>query len=87
MSGLAATLARRRFLRSLPALSPRLKRRLLALLVLSLMLAGGYQFWLRDSSLVAVDEVKISGLTTADAQRVRTSLTSAARGIDRKSVV
>jgi cell division protein FtsQ len=81
VSGLAATLARRRFLRSLPVLSPRLKRRLLALLVLSLMLAGGYQFWLRDSSLVAVDEVKISGLTTADAQRVRTSLTSAARGM------
>jgi cell division protein FtsQ len=93
VSGLAATLARRRFLlrRSLPALSPRLRRRLLALLVLSLVLAGGYHFWLRDSSLVAVDEVKISGLTTADAQRVRTSLTSAAKQmttlhIDRESL-
>jgi cell division protein FtsQ len=83
MSGLAATLARRRLVlrRSLPALSPRLKRRLLALLVLSLVFAAGYQFWLRDSSLVAVDEVKISGLTSADAQRVRMSLTSAAKGM------
>ena len=83
MSGLAATLARRRpaLARSLPELTPRLKRRLVALLVLSLLLAGGYHFWLRDSSLVAVDEVKISGLTTADAPRVRTALAGAARGM------
>ena len=84
MSGLAATLARRRRLLSIPrppALTPRLKRRLLALLALSLVLAGGYQFWLRDSSLVAVEEVKISGLTTADAGRVRSSLASAAKGM------
>lgn len=85
MSGLAATLARRRrrllSLPRLPALSPRLKRRLLALLVLSLLLAGGYQFWLRDSSLVAVEEVKVTGLTTADAPRVRSSLAGAAKGM------
>ena len=83
MSGLAATLARRRpaLARSLPELTPRLKRRLVALLALSLLLAGGYHFWLRDSSLVAVDEVKISGLTTADAPRVRTALAGAARGM------
>jgi cell division protein FtsQ len=80
VSGLAATLARGRlsFVRSLPGLSPRLRRRLLALLALSLVLAGGFQFWLRDSSLVAVEEVKISGLTTADAARVRMSLANAA---------
>jgi cell division protein FtsQ len=83
MSGLGATLARRRLLlrRSLPALSPRLKRRVLGALVLSLVFAGGYQFWLRDSSLVAVEEVKISGLTSADSARVRMSLTSAAKGM------
>jgi cell division protein FtsQ len=83
MSGLAATLARRRPLlrRTLPTPSLRLKRRLLAALVLSLVLAGGYQFWLRDSSLVAVEEVKIKGLTSADAERVRMSLTSAAKGM------
>ena len=81
MSGLAATLARGRlsFTRSLPALSPRLKRRLLALAALSLVLAGGFQFWLRDSSLVAVKEVKISGLTTKDAPRVRIALANAAQ--------
>lgn len=80
MSGLAATLARGRlsFTRSLPALSPRLKRRLLALAALSLVLAGGFQFWLRDSSLVAVKEVKISGLTTKDAPRVRIALANVA---------
>jgi cell division protein FtsQ len=81
VSGLAATLARGRlsFTRSLPALSPRLKRRLLALAALSLVLAGGFQFWLRDSSLVAVKEVKISGLTTKDAPRVRIALANAAQ--------
>ena len=80
MSGLAATLARGRvsFTRSLPALSPRLKRRLLALAALSLVLAAGFQFWLRDSSLVAVEEVKISGLTTKDAPRVRIAIANAA---------
>jgi cell division protein FtsQ len=83
VSGFAATLARRRAAlpRSLPSLTPRLKRRLVALLALSLLLAGGYHFWLRDSSLVAVDEVKISGLTTADAPRVRIALAGAARGM------
>jgi cell division protein FtsQ len=81
VSGLAATLVRGRlsFTRSLPALSPRLKRRLLALAALSLVLAGGFQFWLRDSSLVAVKEVKISGLTTKDAPRVRVALANAAQ--------
>jgi cell division protein FtsQ len=80
VSGLAATLTRGRlsFTRSLPALSPRLKRRLLALAALSLVLVGGFQFWLRDSSLVAVEEVKISGLTTDDAPRVRIALANAA---------
>src|SRR5918992_4975073 len=83
VSGLAATLARRRMLlrRSLPALSPRLKRRLLAAFVLTLVFAAGYQFWLRDSSLVAVEEVKISGSTSSHAERVRMSLTSAAKGM------
>ena len=35
-------------------------------------------FWLRDSSLVAVDEVSVTGLTTEDAERVRAALTAAA---------
>jgi cell division protein FtsQ len=80
VSGLAAALTRRRA-PALPALSPRLKRRLAALLMLSLLLAGGYRFWLRDSSLVSVEKVKVSGLTTSDAQRVRMALTTSARGM------
>jgi cell division protein FtsQ len=60
-------------------LSPRLKRRLLALAVLCVALALGYQFWLRDSSLVAVERVDVTGLTSSDAARIRTALTSAGR--------
>jgi cell division protein FtsQ len=39
-------------------------RRLLAIALLGLALTAGYFFWLRDSSLVAVDEVEIQGLTS-----------------------
>lgn len=38
-----------------------LRRRALAVALLALMLAAGYWFWLRDSSLVDVDEVSFSG--------------------------
>jgi cell division protein FtsQ len=83
VSGLAATLARRSPRRvaaqAVRGLSPRFKRRLLALLVLSVVLAGGYHFWLRDSSLVAVEEVTITGLTTDDADRLRSALSTAGR--------
>ena len=41
-----------------------------------LVLAAGFQFWLRDSSLVAVEDVKVTGLTTKDAARVRAALVS-----------
>lgn len=40
---------------------PKLRRRLIIGLVLLLALAAGYMFWLRDSSLVAVDQVTIRG--------------------------
>ena len=76
MRGAAATAGRRPL--RVPALSARLRRRLLALVVLVALLAAGYQFWLRDSSLVAVEDVKVSGLTTNDAERVRNALESAA---------
>jgi cell division protein FtsQ len=62
-------------------LSPRLKRRLLALAVASLVLAAGYQLWFRDSSLVEVKRVQVTGLTTSDAKRVRAALTSAGKGM------
>ena len=72
----------RRGSRSLVAtLSPKLKRRLLMALALAVVLAAGYQLWLRDSSLVAVEEVSVTGLTTKDAERVRATLTSAAHSM------
>ncbi|HLM09937.1 MAG TPA: FtsQ-type POTRA domain-containing protein [Thermoleophilaceae bacterium] len=46
-----------------------------------LVLAAGYQVWLRDSSLVAVEEVTVTGLTTKDAARVRAQLVSAAHSM------
>jgi cell division protein FtsQ len=41
---------------------------------------GGY-LWLRDSSLVAVDKVEVSGLTTSDAPRIRAALKTTALGM------
>src|SRR5918998_5290618 len=64
--------------RPLAILPPRFRRRLTWLLAACLLLAAGYQFWLRDSSLVAVEEVAVTGLTTKDAPRVRAALASAA---------
>jgi cell division protein FtsQ len=82
----AATVAARRRVsprraaaRAVRRLSPRLKRRLIALAVACLALAAGYQFWLRDSSLVAVEHVDVTGVTSSDAARVRAAITSAAR--------
>jgi cell division protein FtsQ len=44
-----------------------------------LVLLGGGWLWLRDSSLVAVRQVSVSGLTGTDAPRVRAALEDAAR--------
>lgn len=65
--------------RAVWALPRRLRRRVLALLLAALALACGYQFWLRDSSLVAVERVSIAGLTAEEAPRIRAALTAAAR--------
>ena len=65
-------------LRVLSALPPRLQRWLLVIGTACVVLAGAYQFWLRDSSLVAVENVTVTGLTTKDAERVRATLVSAA---------
>ena len=88
MTGLAAALGGRlratpRLVtgRALPALPPRWRRRLAMLAAASLLLAAGYQFWLRDSWLVAVDEVTVTGLSTEDAERVRVALTAAGRSM------
>jgi cell division protein FtsQ len=79
----AATISARRRafggIRALPAMLPlRLRRWLLIALAALLVLAAGYRLWLRDSSLVAVEKVSVTGLTTKDAPRVRAALTSAA---------
>jgi cell division protein FtsQ len=53
--------------------------RLLAGLLGGLIVLGGAYLWLRDSSLVAVQQVKIVGVSGPDARQVRTALHSAAR--------
>ena len=65
----------------IPPLSPRLRRRMLAIGLVCLLLAGLYQLWLRDSSLVAVHDVSVSGLTTSDAEQVRAVLTTRAKSM------
>lgn len=59
------------------AIGPHGRRRLLALAMLASVLGAGYMFWLRDSSLVRVEHVTVTGIDTADASRVRTELTAA----------
>jgi cell division protein FtsQ len=77
----AATVALRRKSRRirLAALPPRLRRWILVSLGVCVALTATYQLWLRDSSLVAVDDVSVTGLTTKDAPRIRAALTLAAR--------
>jgi cell division protein FtsQ len=63
----------------LPRPSPRLRRVLLVLVAVALIVAALYRFWLRDSDLVAVERVAISGLTTEEASRLRSALEATAR--------
>jgi cell division protein FtsQ len=63
----------------LPRLSPRLRLTLLVLAALALVLAAAYRFWLRDSDLVAVERVSVTGLTSDEASRLRSTLDSTAR--------
>lgn len=58
--------------------APRVRRTLIALTLVIVGLAAGYVFWLRDSSLVRVQEVTVTGLTTAGAGGIRATLTQAA---------
>jgi cell division protein FtsQ len=54
----------------------------LALLVLALAaIAGGGWLWLRDSSFVQVRDVRVTGATTSEADRVTSALNAAARGM------
>lgn len=78
MSTAAIALRRIGRARPLAVLPPKLRRWLAIALGACLVLAGLFQFWLRDSSLVAVEKVTVTGLTTKDAERVRAALASAA---------
>jgi cell division protein FtsQ len=57
---------------------PRFRLRLALALVAVLALLGGAWLWLRDSSLVAVRKVTISGVSGPDAGQIRSALTLAA---------
>jgi cell division protein FtsQ len=67
--------------RSALAPSPRARRRFVIAALLAAVLGAGYMLWLRDSGLVAVKEVEVTGLTGRDADRVRIALDGAARGM------
>jgi cell division protein FtsQ len=58
--------------------SKRTRRRLLVAAVVAALLAALYMLWLRDSSLVAVENVTVTGLTGDDADRIRVALASTA---------
>jgi cell division protein FtsQ len=62
-----------------PALPARWRGRLAAALAAALLLGAGYQLWLRDSGLVRVEHVTVSGLSSSDAPRIRAALGAAAK--------
>jgi cell division protein FtsQ len=62
------------------ALGPHGRRRLVALLLVAAALGALYMLWLRDSSLVRVNRVSITGVSvTPDGLRVRSKLEAAAK--------
>jgi len=61
------------------AISPRAGRIALAVLATVVLATAVYLLWLRDSSLVAIEKVSVSGLSTKDAPRIREALTDAGR--------
>ncbi len=56
----------------------RLRIALIALLIATPLLAGGW-LWLRSSSLVAVEQVRVSGLHGSDAPQIEAALNAAGR--------
>lgn len=63
--------------RALPRIGP---RAIAGLVVLVLLLGGGW-LWFRDSSLVAVKRVTVTGASGPDATKIRDALISAAKGM------
>jgi cell division protein FtsQ len=65
----------------LHALPPRARLAAVGMAVTLAVLGGLYFFWLRNSSLVRVEHVRVTGVTGANAQRIAARLTAAARGM------
>jgi cell division protein FtsQ len=80
-SGVAAARLRRLSLPPTPSLPPHFGRWLLGFAALALVAVLAFQLWFRDSSLVRVEHVEVSGATSADATRMRSALTSVARSM------
>lgn len=60
---------------------PRVRAPILAAVVVLVIAVAGGWFWLRDSSLVAVHGVTVTGATGPDAARIDAALEAAARGM------
>jgi len=75
MAGLPAWVRARPHRRSL---SLRARRRIVGTLLAAIALLALYHFWLRDSAIVAVNEVEVTGLTTEDGPRIHAALTATA---------
>lgn len=58
---------------------PDVRRRVMILSCALLVLVGAYMLWLRDSSLVAVKQVSVSGLSGRTAENARAALERAAK--------
>lgn len=60
------------------SLTPRMRRRIVLAALMASALGALYHLWLRDSSLVAVKHVEVTGLTGKDGPRIRALLESVA---------
>jgi cell division protein FtsQ len=60
------------------SLTPRMRRRLVLAAIAAFLLTALYYLWLRDSSLVAVNHVEVTGLTSKDGPRIQAMLESVA---------
>ncbi len=74
-AGLLGSLDRRRLTLSRP--SPRV----VAILLVVVIVVGGVWLWVRDSSLVSVSRVVVSGQSGPDAEQIRAALMSAAKNM------
>jgi cell division protein FtsQ len=61
--------------------SPRLQRRTMIVAAACVLVSCLYMLWFRDSSLVRVERVTVTGLETKDAARLRAALTLSARSM------